>query len=63
MLETLAISITSKKALLQKLDYIYYNPVRENWNLADLPEYYRWSSAAFYLSGKDEFGFLTHYDE
>lgn len=61
--DPLAISITSKKALLQKLDYIHINPVREKWNLADLPENYRWSSAAFYLTGKDEFGFLTHYDE
>ncbi|MFY7838672.1 MAG: transposase [Lacibacter sp.] len=61
--DPLAISITSKKALLQKLDYIHNNPVQEKWKLADLPENYRWSSAAFYLTGKDEFGFLTHYDE
>jgi hypothetical protein len=28
-----------------------------------LPEDYRWSSASFYLTGIDEFGILTHYDE
>lgn len=61
--DPLAISITSKKTLLQKLDYIHYNPVAEKWNLANVPENYRWSSAAFYMTGKDEFGILTHYDE
>jgi REP element-mobilizing transposase RayT len=61
--DPLAISITSKKALLQKLDYIHNNPVQEKWKLASLPEDYRWSSASFYLTGIDEFGILTHYDE
>ncbi|MEQ1798332.1 MAG: transposase [Lacibacter sp.] len=61
--DPLAISITSKKALLQKLDYIHNNPVQEKWKLATVPEDYRWSSASFYLTGKDEFGILTHYDE
>jgi putative transposase len=61
--DPLAIAISSKKALLQKLDYIHHNPVQEKWNLADLPERYRWSSAEFYMSGKDEFDILTHYDD
>ena len=61
--DPLAISITSRKALLQKLDYIHLNPVQEKWKLAVLPEEYRWSSAAFYENGNDEFGILTHYDE
>jgi putative transposase len=61
--DPLAIPITSKKALLQKLDYIHNNPIQEKWQLADVPENYRWSSASFYLSGIDEFGILTHYEE
>ncbi|MFT3844517.1 MAG: transposase [Lacibacter sp.] len=61
--DPLAVPVTSKKALLQKLDYIHNNPVQEKWKLAELPEEYRWSSASFYLTGKDEFGILTHYDD
>jgi putative transposase len=61
--DPLAISITSKKALLQKLDYIHNNPVQEKWKLAVLPEDYFWSSASFYLTGQDEFGILTHYED
>jgi putative transposase len=61
--DPLAISITSKKALLQKLDYIHNNPLQEKWKLASLPESYRWSSAAFYLTGHDEFGILTHFED
>jgi hypothetical protein len=41
--------------------YMHNNPLHERWNLADRPENYRWSSAAYYESGTDEFGFLTHY--
>jgi hypothetical protein len=31
--------------------------------LASLPEDYKYSSACFYESGEDEFGFLTHHSE
>lgn len=61
--DPLAVSVTSKKALLQKLDYIHNNPVQEKWKLALVPEDYRWSSASFYNTGEDEFGLLTHYDD
>ena len=60
--DPLAIPVTSKQALLQKLDYIHNNPVQEKWQLADVPENYRWSSASFYKTGYDEFGILTHYE-
>jgi putative transposase len=51
----------SKSKFEQKLDYIHNNPLHERWNLAKSPEEYKWSSADFYMTGKDEFGLLTHY--
>jgi putative transposase len=47
----------------QKLSYIHLNPLQEKWNLATMPENYRWSSARFYMTGEDELGILTHYME
>lgn len=47
----------------QKIDYIHNNPCVEKWNLANLPENYKYSSAKFYLEGIDEFGILTHWQE
>jgi len=61
--DPLAIGLTSEKNMLQKLDYIHNNPVREKWNLCRLPEDYRWSSAGFYLNGVDEFNICTHYKQ
>ncbi|HQO31537.1 MAG TPA: transposase [Chitinophagales bacterium] len=61
--DPLAIPIDKEEILLQKLDYIHWNPVREKWNLAKLPEEYRWSSARFYETGYDEFGIITHFKE
>ena len=45
----------------QKLNYIHNNPCHEKWKLADVPENYKYSSAKFYLSGADDWGFLTNY--
>jgi REP element-mobilizing transposase RayT len=61
--DPLAIPLSNKKNLIQKLEYIHNNPVKEKWQLAKLPEDYRWSSAGFYMGMPDEFGILTHYDE
>ena len=61
--DPLAVAISSEDILLQKLDYIHNNPVKEKWQLADLPENYRWSSAGFYMGKVDEFGILTHCTE
>ncbi len=44
---------------MQKLAYRLYNPVKAGLSL--LEEDYRFSTAKFYLNGKDEFGFLSHY--
>lgn len=59
--DPLAIPLTFEASFLQRLAYIHNNPVKEKWQLADLPENYRWSSANFYENGIDEFGILTDY--
>jgi len=51
------------KTILQKLNYIHRNPVRNKWYLAKSPEDYRFSSAAFYENGVNELGILTHIHE
>lgn len=61
--DALAVLITSRDMFEQKLEYIHLNPLSERWNLAKRPENYPWSSASFYETGRDEFGFLTHYKE
>ena len=55
--------IFSQKFFQQKFNYIHHNPIKPKWNLATFPEQYYYSSAKFYNSGIDHFGFLTHYNE
>ena len=56
--DSLSIEIGNINFAKQKLDYIHFNPVSGNWNLAeDYLEYY-YSSARFYETGIDDFGFL-----
>jgi putative transposase len=57
----LSVELRSEKVLVQKLDYIHDNPVRAG--LCTLPEVYSFSSALFYHSGVDKWGFLTHYKD
>ena len=54
----LSIEIWSEKVLLQKLKYMHENPVRAG--ICRFPEEYKYSSAMFYRTGKDHWGFLTH---
>ncbi len=61
--DPLGVLMDSKKKFEQKLDYIHNNPLQVKWNLAERPEDYKWSSASFYETGVDPFGFLTHYME
>jgi putative transposase len=42
-------NIDSGQALLKMIDYIHLNPVRKG--LVDMPSDWRWSSAAYYLTG------------
>ena len=59
--DPLAIALTSEKSFLQKLEYIHCNPIQPKWNLAILPEDYRWSSASCYEHGYDEFKIISDY--
>ena len=38
--------------LEQKLTYLHHNPMQPQWQLADAPETYAWSSARYYLKGE-----------
>lgn len=57
----LSIDLFSEKVFDQKFEYIHNNPIQEKWKLAVYLENYRWSSAKYYVTGVDNFGFLTHY--
>lgn len=59
--DPLAIQMYSRKVVEQKLEYIHLNPLQEQWTLVSKPGDYKWSSARFYESGIDEFGFIRHY--
>jgi putative transposase len=58
--DSLSIEIYSREVAKQKLDYIHYNPVSGKWLLAKDDLDYHFSSARFYESGEDEFGFLKN---
>ena len=59
----LSVPLYSQKVVEQKINYIHGNPVKHKWNLAAEPQDYKYSSAGFYYTGKDEFGFLENYLE
>ena len=61
--DPLAIPLSNEEILIQKLEYIHNNPIKEKWQLCILPEDYRFSSARFYKEGIDEFGILTHFKD
>ena len=58
-----AILLDERRKVERTLEYIHLNPLQEKWNLAKSPEAYLWSSAKYYETGIDDFGFLTHYME
>ena len=53
--------IFSEKFLLQKLNYIHFNPVTGKWNLASDYTLYDHSSASFYENGVSKFFIPKHY--
>ena len=58
--DSLSIEIYNRAVAMQKLQYIHFNRVSKKWQLAkDDLEYY-FSSARFYETGVEEFGFLTN---
>ena len=56
---SLSIELRTDKVYQQKLDYIHWNPVKAD--ICKLPEEYKYSSALFYHTGIDNWGFLTHH--
>jgi REP element-mobilizing transposase RayT len=55
----LSIELRTDKVYRQKLDYIHWNPVRAG--ICTVPEEYIYSSALFYETGVDNWGFLSHH--
>ena len=61
--DPLSVHLYTRAVMNQKMEYIHNNPLNEKWKLAKAQEEYRYSSAQFYLNGRDEFNFLTHIGE
>ncbi|MEO6550188.1 MAG: hypothetical protein ABIN94_19450 [Ferruginibacter sp.] len=61
--DSLAFSLIKRATALQKIEYLHRNPMGANWNLCDHPPKYPYSSAGFYETGVDTFGFLHHLRE
>ena len=55
----LSIELRTDKVYQQKLDYIHWNPVKAE--ICNHPEEYKYSSALFYHTGTDNWGFLSHH--
>lgn len=58
---TLSTDLYKHQTFMQKLNYIHHNPMQGKWSLCTSPEAYHYSSALFYETGVDNWGFLTHY--
>jgi hypothetical protein len=56
----LPVELYTQEVIWQKINYIHTNPVRPKWNLAQLPEDYKWSSAAYYLLNRDDWRYITN---
>ena len=56
--DPLSIELYSRNVARQKLGYIHFNPVSGKWKLSNDDVDYHFSSARFYHTGKDDFGFL-----
>ncbi len=57
--DPLATELISFEVAKQKLNYVHFNPQSGKWNLAKDDISYYFSSARFYETGIDEFGFLN----
>lgn len=55
----LNIELITENIFLQKLNYIHNNPVKAG--ICSFPEDYKYSTAKFYESNIDDWGFITHY--
>jgi putative transposase len=52
--------VNSNEMVSQVIDYIHGNPLKGKWNLCDSVADYKFSSAAFYETGKTNWEFLKH---
>ena len=57
----LSVALYTDDVVWQKMEYIHRNPVQPRWGLAQIPEAYVFSSAAFYTSKDSRWSFLTHF--
>jgi REP element-mobilizing transposase RayT len=55
----LNVPLRTEAVVEQKLNYIHQNPVRAGLCRDDIDYFY--SSAKYYETGVDDFGFITHY--
>jgi REP element-mobilizing transposase RayT len=58
--DSLAFELNQKNTAIQKLEYLHNNPLAEHWQLTDDPVKYYFSSAKYYETEIDDFGFLNH---
>ena len=61
--DPLAIKLFTRVVAFQKLIYMHRNPLAERWQLAATEEAYKYSSANYYATGVDEFGFLKNLND
>ena len=59
----LSVDLYTYEIFVQKLEFIHNNPVQDRWRLCEYPDGYKYSSARFYETGIDNWGFLTHYQD
>tara|TARA_Y100001972_G_scaffold127530_1_gene184619 strand:+ start:2537 stop:3109 length:573 start_codon:yes stop_codon:yes gene_type:complete len=57
------IELRSKLHIKEALKYVHENPAFDRWDMVKSCIDFKWSSARFYESGIDPFGFLSHYQE
>lgn len=58
--DSLDVEVYSREVAKQKLNYIHFNPVTGKWKFAKDDLNYYFSSAKFYETGVDDFGFLNN---
>jgi len=61
--DPMAIELYTRKVFEQKLNYIHNNPLQERWRMVENAADYKYSSANYYETEIDDFGFLNHYAE
>ena len=60
---SMSIDLVHEWFFKQKFEYLHNNPCQPHWQLATRSEDFKYSSASFYDTGEDRFGFLTHYSD